>query len=478
MPPKKAAVMGDDDFNMLISQGTKQLKLSSFNENKLQSDNRFQPMKTKPAQRQEQQDSNESKTSNAQGLLDFLNDSIGNNGSPQMSNGSQGSQDSEKEKKGTFGKLFSIKKLKSKVSDPKLKASMEKLAITDKVHNNISSPVSPMISDDGYSPGSQVNRNTNHNAGFIEVESFSPVRKNPSKEKGVTFRDAVSEIGSFDNVSEDGSNLDDYYDSYASDLSQDMQQRPNFGNRGSSLKNLEHISSHKQVAVPEPKPIQNLVPETVPIPPSRMDSLPRGASLAKGYQSLERTLPATPNQRRASKDLRLDEIDVRMGPRPQRSADLQLESKPQHSALASSRSYNELDTEPKRTQEFSRAPLEYKRINEVQSKDQVTLLKEQVAELKALLQDTEEENTLLKLQLVDQKKGFDKLSAQAYKKIKGLLTDRNIMSIEIESLKSQVMVGINFRCKEWNSSTRNGPTKRKVKSKFVLYCKFSTFGNL
>ena len=444
--------MDDNDFNNLINQGTKQIKLSSFSELKLQSDNKFKP---KP-----RNDFEDMITSKA-GVMDFLDEQhqqpIVQQDTTLDKKGSIGSSESEKEKKSTFGKFFGLKKLKSKISDPKidtrLKNSMEKLAIND--HNNISSPMSPINSDENYSPSSQVNRNTTHNAQFIDVEPFNPIRKAPSKEKGVTFRDAVSEIISERDEDSDESELDEYYDSYHE--VQNEQQRPTFSNRGSSLKNLEH-STQKQATppIPDMKPIVNNYNEAPSVPsrnleqsnvnrntevpnvPNRMGSLPRGVKLAKKQLTLERVLPPTPKPSKPS----IEQIDVKNGPRPQRSADLQLDSKPQYSAgPLSSRSFSELDQtidNELRIFDSQRPPLDYKRNLQNATNVEVEQLKTEVEDLKLNMQEIEDENTKLRQQLEDQRKGFDKLSAQAYKKIKGLLTDRNILSIEVESLKSQV----------------------------------------
>jgi hypothetical protein len=67
---------------------------------------------------------------------------------------------------------------------------------------------------------------------------------------------------------------------------------------------------------------------------------------------------------------------------------------------------------------------------------------QEIQRLQNSLENSRTENESLKKQMSDQKQGFDKLSGQAYKKIKELLTDRSIMTIEIKSLKAQVL-GIN-----------------------------------
>lgn len=55
------------------------------------------------------------------------------------------------------------------------------------------------------------------------------------------------------------------------------------------------------------------------------------------------------------------------------------------------------------------------------------------------------------ISLQDQKRAFDKLSSQAYTKIKELLTERNINQIEIKSLKAQVWPRLLFRFPKSNS---------------------------
>ena len=77
-------------------------------------------------------------------------------------------------------------------------------------------------------------------------------------------------------------------------------------------------------------------------------------------------------------------------------------------------------------------------------KDDRDYLLNTISQLQAQLVHVQEENFKQATMLQDQKKGFDKLSAQAYKKIKELLTDRNIMVIELKSLRSQVRFFVNF----------------------------------
>jgi hypothetical protein len=86
---------------------------------------------------------------------------------------------------------------------------------------------------------------------------------------------------------------------------------------------------------------------------------------------------------------------------------------------------------------------------EIQMAQEITILRERLA-------NVSEENTKLKKQMEDQKISFDKLSAQAYKKIKDLLTDRTVMTIEINSLKTQVSY-YSHRWKQWKSNTKIGP---------------------
>jgi hypothetical protein len=69
---------------------------------------------------------------------------------------------------------------------------------------------------------------------------------------------------------------------------------------------------------------------------------------------------------------------------------------------------------------------------------ELDILRAKLEEANKALAASQKENARVKEMMQEQKRGFDKLSAQAYKKIKELLTDRNIMSVEIKSLQSQV----------------------------------------
>ena len=476
MAPQKGNVMDEDDFNNMINQGTKVLKLSSLN---LKTEAKIKP---KVSQREELGDVIESRNNiKTQVVTDSSSDKAQISPNLRTTNG-QIVDPPGSEKKGTFGKLFGSKKLKTKISDQKLdvklKPSKENLIISPRESSN--SPRSPAYSDS--STRSQVTRNTNHNAGFIEVERLVVDKK--STGKGVTFRDAVSEISSIRSRDSLSTDLDTYYDSYGN------AQRPAFTNRGSSLKNLEQQTG-KQIITRDIRaaPIPGLIPitETAPPLPHRMESLPRGASLGKAA-TLERKLPPTPTiastafqkpsinsnddvfeQNYANKGPKSadatrheehEEIEFEPYhfPRHQRSADLHINSKPKNDGLATSKSAHDLTVENKKSMEKSRQNSDSNKIDQADSRKKAKAkssaapesaaisearifdLLDEVEELKAHVQDVEAENRMFRQQLEDQKKGFDKLSAQAYKKIKGLLTERNIMSIEAESLKSQVIL--------------------------------------
>lgn len=74
----------------------------------------------------------------------------------------------------------------------------------------------------------------------------------------------------------------------------------------------------------------------------------------------------------------------------------------------------------------------------VEKTQEIEMLRAQVASLKTQVENVTHENQVQANLLTEQKKGFDKLSAQAYKKIKNLMNEKQVMSIEIMSLKSQV----------------------------------------
>ncbi|KAI8910119.1 hypothetical protein EDD86DRAFT_134253 [Gorgonomyces haynaldii] len=67
-------------------------------------------------------------------------------------------------------------------------------------------------------------------------------------------------------------------------------------------------------------------------------------------------------------------------------------------------------------------------------------LRHDLEQSKMELQESEHQRQEIVQTMEDQKRKFDKLSASAYKKIKELLTDRQIMDIEVKSLKHQVRI--------------------------------------
>jgi hypothetical protein len=89
-------------------------------------------------------------------------------------------------------------------------------------------------------------------------------------------------------------------------------------------------------------------------------------------------------------------------------------------------------------------------------KDDRESLLNMISTLQAQVSHFQEESIRQQQVMEEQKNGFDKLSAQAYKKIKGLLTDRNIMTIELKSLRAQVTVCLMSRFKKWKCNMKNG----------------------
>ncbi|KAJ3260458.1 hypothetical protein HK103_000600 [Boothiomyces macroporosus] len=271
----------------------------------------------------------------------------------------------------------------------------------------------------------EVIENTDFNASFIEVpETLRNMKIKASHNKGVSFApspvlsdDEYSDIPhpqppGADRISQD---FADYYDTYNNGSQEDLRddrasfqmRKPNIGSRQSSLRNLGQgdrnsipPSQLSRSSSLDNNMRQSPMPNVMPMPQPQREEIQRQESFTE--PETQQPMEEEAKERKKKK--------VRH---------VQLQTKP----MAVPTQHVNVQTEP----------VQIGNGNQDQLLAEIERLKSELAAAKQ-----ENENTLSLMQ--EQKRGFDKLSAQAYKKIKELLTDRNIMTIEIKSLKSQVIV--------------------------------------
>ncbi|KAJ3274574.1 hypothetical protein HDV01_002416 [Terramyces sp. JEL0728] len=265
----------------------------------------------------------------------------------------------------------------------------------------------------------EVIENTDFNASFIDVpDNIRNLKIKASHGKGVSF--APSPVLSDDEYSDNpqpqaadriSQDFADYYDSYNGGSQDDLKddrvafqmRKPNIGSRQSSLRNLGQgdRSSMPPSQLSRSSSLESNIRQApvnvVPPPRSEKEDAPRQES----YTEMEQQTPEEENKERKKKKVR----------------HVQLQTKP----MSIPTQHVNVQTEP----------VQIGNGNQDQLLAEIERLKAELATAR-----TENENTVSLMQ--EQKRGFDKLSAQAYKKIKELLTDRNIMTIEIKSLKSQM----------------------------------------
>lgn len=63
---------------------------------------------------------------------------------------------------------------------------------------------------------------------------------------------------------------------------------------------------------------------------------------------------------------------------------------------------------------------------------------EELGQLKTSLEESQDQNAQLVQQLEQQRLKYDDISRQAYKKIKGLLDERQMYELEVETLRAQM----------------------------------------
>jgi predicted DNA-binding protein (UPF0251 family) len=343
----------------------------------------------------------------------------------------------------------------------------------------------------------QLHSNTQHNASFINIDpTASPVTRKPV-DRGVSFRDQNSDVDRRSLNNRESQDLGDYYDSYGDSSSQNGPPmpnfKPNFGSRGSSLKNLEHAAQkmgNDPRATMPPMPLQS--PSTS-MPVSRESSIesrhfehapgnqsgypPRKASREEFVYQRENlssgNVSPFPQRRSSREDFGYQMSSGSQSPfAPRRSSredfGFQRDFSFDNHRASYSQSEASVDDNQKDFYERTRIidtksslpPVQEAATNSaaVQTEsnhEEVESLYEELEELRKRLETAEKEKEELATKMAEQKRGFDKLSAQAYKKIKELLTERNIMSIEMTSLKAQVLMHL-FSWTKWKINIKIG----------------------
>jgi hypothetical protein len=316
------------------------------------------------------------------------------------------------------------------------------------------------------------------------------------QQKGVSFAPHLEEVQyQQDMHRESHHSLSEYYDSYVEEGQHpsyqmpplDEQGKPVFASRGSSLKNLETLGhkitdDYQDVPPPQERKIEPRMESRPEVrmevrPPEqkveariepRMESRPEVR-----YNNIADSTPEVPEVKvlnhRFEPVSRSDTVPVKKAeskfdpPVRSNSGEIRFDARERIPALAPKSSMEQfrgaMGVQEK--VEYAETPqMHYGLSRHVSQKAEVMVdkvvkvptnhtttqteryevdsLRAELARLQGELEESKEENRKLKDLMGEQKRGFDKLSAQAYKKIKELLTDRNIMSIEIKSLKSQV----------------------------------------
>ncbi|KAJ3323730.1 hypothetical protein HDV06_001460 [Boothiomyces sp. JEL0866] len=275
----------------------------------------------------------------------------------------------------------------------------------------------------------EVIENTDFNASFIEVpDNVRNLKIKASHNKGVSFApspvlsdDEYSDIPhpqpqGPDRISQD---FADYYDTYNIGSQDDLKderasfqmRKPNIGSRQSSLRNLGQGGDRSSIPPSQLSRSSSLennmrqapMPNSVPlVQPPKVDAPKEEIPRQESYPETDMQQPMEDESKERKK---------------KKVRHVQLQTKP----MSVPTQHVNVQTEP----------VQIGNGNQDQLLAEIERLKGELAAAKQ-----ESENTLSLMQ--EQKRGFDKLSAQAYKKIKELLTDRNIMTIEIKSLKSQM----------------------------------------
>jgi hypothetical protein len=318
------------------------------------------------------------------------------------------------------------------------------------------------------------------------------------QQKGVSFAPHLEEVQyqhQQDLHRESQHSLSEYYDSYVEEGQQPSYQlpplneqgKPVFASRGSSLKNLETLghkmSDDYQDATPaqerkieprlesrpevrmEARPIEQKVePRSEPRMESRPDDrynivaepstdAPEVKVLNHRFEPVGRaeTVPMRKVDSKFDPPVRSNSGEIRYDARERIPALAPKSSMEQFRGGLDIQERVELSDSPQMHYGVSRhasqkAQVMVDKVAKVPTLHSTTQtdsyevdsLRAELARLRGELEESREESRKLKDLMGEQKRGFDKLSAQAYKKIKELLTDRNIMSIEIKSLKSQV----------------------------------------
>jgi hypothetical protein len=247
--------------------------------------------------------------------------------------------------------------------------------------------------------------------------------------------------------------LSEYYDSYSEEQpavsfgipALDEQGKPLFTSRGSSLKNLQSVG-HKGEEIPNSVELE--VPMVLPphkekaelkehrYEPRRIDTIDERPEIQEVKVLNHRFEPVVRKESVSEKKVEQKQIRVAQS-REQLRDHLREQLREQEAPQIPQMQFG-VSRHPSQRAQVVIEPSTSESTTQT-DQDQVKELLSHVELLKKQLLDAQEENQKLKETSAEQKRGFDKLSAQAYKKIKELLTDRNIMQIEIKALKNQVL---------------------------------------
>ncbi len=250
-------------------------------------------------------------------------------------------------------------------------------------------------------------RNSGKGVSFMESAHAFPIENEEEEEENTADEERAARVPS---VRTSSINFADYYNEEEQQRQNGMcpGMKPNFGSRGSSLKNLGQI-------------IPNDSKEY------RASVVPDAFYRSNPPQNDPQASPRFSYTIAKSNDGHIPAQLIALMPPPSITA---MAPKQLHLPLPSSK--------PPTISRARGIDVYIQTEHNIEPQGPTNELLAYVSSLEAQLKESrnayEEQVTLGQ----EQKRGFDKLSAQAYRKIKELLTDRNIMSIEIKSFKAQV----------------------------------------
>jgi hypothetical protein len=260
-------------------------------------------------------------------------------------------------------------------------------------------------------------KNTDFNAAFIHVGNLGSKAKPKNTSKGVKFASTTETITA--EISSD---------------EEEMFEKPAFAPRGSSMKNVDN---NRQSTLPEPafSNRNESSRRNDPVYQDNRQNFSRPASVINP-EVLQENRQKTVTKQTSRSDLSFPvpptmPTSVRnTGPSPTAE---QVEYQSRNNLMPQGNA-------PESARKRSPTPSSTTDTSVQTDKDDRENLINMISTLQAQVSNLQEESIRQQQVMQEQKNGFDKLSAQAYKKIKGLLTERNIMTIELKSLKAQVRI--------------------------------------